>query len=273
MVLTEFSRREEAGGEANNIVPPKSQLAYSKAFFAKTSDEGLSSARVIVPRLLKLVNLRSVVDVGCGTGAWLYVFKEEGVERVCGLDGRWVSQQQLLIPREDFKTVDLASTWSINDVYDLAVSLEVGEHLPHDRADHLIQQLTSAAPVVLFSAALPGQEGTNHVNEQWPEYWLKRFESRGFVRLDPIRRHVWQDPRVAWYYQQNLYLFVHEELLCRSSILQHEHELTTKSALTLVHPKIIREATSLRAAIKRVGTLLTAAVKRRLILRGSNDAF
>jgi hypothetical protein len=49
--------------------------------------------------------------------------------------------------------------------FDLAISLEVAEHLPEGSAGALVSTLIEAAPVVVFSAAIKGQSGTNHINE------------------------------------------------------------------------------------------------------------
>ena len=144
--------------------------------------------KAIVPLVRDLVPARTVVDVGCGRGAWLRTFKAHGAETISGYDGAYVDPAKLLIPRDAFTAIDLSAPLAIIGRYDLAVCLEVGEHLPQRSARPLIQTLCQLAPAILFSAAVPGQGGTHHINEQWPHYWAHLFEERGFVRLDPIRR-------------------------------------------------------------------------------------
>jgi len=34
------------------------------------------------------------------------------------------------------------------------------------------------------------------------------YAEHGYVRLDPFRKNIWQDSRVAWWYRQNLFLYV-----------------------------------------------------------------
>ena len=92
--------------------------------------------------------------------------------------------------------------------FSLAICLEVGEHLPPERAPGFVTDLTRLAPVVLFSAAVPGQGGTNHVNEQWSEYWVALFEAQGWTCRDAVRPWVRTNEDVAWWYRQNLYLAV-----------------------------------------------------------------
>jgi hypothetical protein len=102
-----------------------------------------------------------------------------------------------------------------------------------------VRLLTEAAPVILFSAALPGQGGTHHVNERWPGYWRDWFAGRGFVRLDPIRPRVWRDRRVEWWYQQNVYLFVKKTLLDNSPRLLEEYELAREFPFELVADRVL----------------------------------
>lgn len=171
---------------------------YDESFWANHLKCLVQSARVVVPVVTELVGPQSVVDVGCGIGAWLGAFAESGVKVVRGLDGDYIDRRRLCFDVSSFTAVDLRTSIEIPGKYDLAVCLEVAEHLPARQAGSLVTALTGAAPVVLFSAALPGQGGTSHINEQWPEYWRRLFEARGYWMLDPIRPRICEDNRVAW---------------------------------------------------------------------------
>src|SRR5579871_2089663 len=166
---------------------------YSEAFFARQKYGSLSSAQVIVPLVMALVRPVSVIDVGCGVGTWLSIFAGLGVSDVYGVDGPYVDQNQLFIPRENFLPADLTQAFSCPRKFDLVVCLEVAEHLPSTASSTLIDTLTSLGPVLLFSAAIPFQGGTNHINEQWPEYWAALFAERGFEPFDCVRPVVWND--------------------------------------------------------------------------------
>src|SRR5204862_3532668 len=143
----------------------------------------LRSARAVVPLVMELVRPASVLDVGCGLGTWLAAFAEAGVADFLGMDGDYVDRAKLKIPAERFRAADLTNPPSPGRTFDLAVCLEVAEHLPEKASPRLVELLATAAPVVLFSAALPGQGGTRHINEQWPAFWQRLFAARGFVRL------------------------------------------------------------------------------------------
>jgi SAM-dependent methyltransferase len=155
----------------------------------------------------------SVLDVGCGPGGWLRVFVENGVKFIQGIDGDYLEREQLLIDPQYFMAADLTKPIRIDRKYDLAVCIEVCEHLPPPSAVKAIAELTSAAPVVLFSAAIPGQGGTNHVNEQWLCYWRDRFAERGFTMVDALRPRIRDDSRIAYYIRQNLILFLNDQML------------------------------------------------------------
>jgi SAM-dependent methyltransferase len=192
---------------------------------------------VIVPLVVERLRPRSVVDVGCGLGTWLAVFMENGVADVTGVDGDYVDSSRLEIPAERFVAHDLSTPLSLDRRFDLAVSLEVAEHLPADRAAIFVGSLTALAPFVLFSAAIPFQGGTNHVNEQWPEYWAALFGQRGFLPVDCVRREVWGDENVEWWYAQNTLLFVEEGRLASPPDGGRPFERTPFSQLALVHPR------------------------------------
>jgi hypothetical protein len=148
-----------------------------------------------------------------------------------------VDRGRLEIPRERFLAQDLTQPLKLERSFDLAVSLEVAEHLPAESAAMFIDGLAALASLVLFSAAAPFQGGQHHVNEQWPGYWVGRFAARGYVPIDCLRRHLWEDERVEWWYAQNLLLFAERGHLEMQPLLRQEYELAGGTAPALVHPK------------------------------------
>ncbi len=226
--------------------------AYDDKFFDLQKIGALRSARIVVPVLLNVIKPKSVVDVGCGHGAWLRAFQENGVQAIKGLDGAYVDQSKLLIDPACFSPADLSQPLKIDKPYDLVTCLEVAEHLPERVGRELIKSLTDTAPLVLFSAAIPGQESPTHINLQWPSYWQAMFEDCGFRRLDPIRRHIWHDDRVEWWYRQNIYLYASEAAIINSSSLQKEQELAGTTEFELVHLSIFYRYKSLRGIVREV---------------------
>jgi SAM-dependent methyltransferase len=193
---------------------------YAQQFFAEQRAGSIASAREVVPIVLELFSPRSVVDVGCGTGTWLSVFAEYEISEFVGIDGGYVDESQLLIPADHFLAKDLTESLALDRRFDLAVSLEVAEHLPPESSEVFVESLTRLASVVVFSAALPGQKGTNHLNEQWPSYWISRFEAHDFVAIDAIRPRLLGNERIEWWYRQNTLVFVSKaELSARPSLL------------------------------------------------------
>ena len=180
---------------------------YTSAFYARQRDGSASSAEAIVPLVLSQFPAKSVVDVGCGVGAWLKTFEQNGVDDYLGLDGDYVTADLLQIPSARFRACDLERLTDVGRRFDLACSLEVAEHLTPGCAEQFVAALVKAAPVVLFSAAIPLQEGTNHINLRWQKYWSDLFTRHGYIAVDCIRPAVHEDERVAWWYRQNVLIF------------------------------------------------------------------
>jgi SAM-dependent methyltransferase len=167
-----------------------------------------ATSDVIVPLVVDLIHPRSVVDIGCGVGVWLNTFRDQGTEIIAGYDGDWIPKEMLMIRANEFTALDMSLRMPDVEGFDLALCLEAAEHLPNEMSEPLVRCLTRSAPAVLFSAAIPGQGGTGHINEQWPWFWRRLFDRAGYVCLDVIRPTVWLDKQVGVNYRQNVFLYV-----------------------------------------------------------------
>ena len=235
---------------------------YDDAFFDAQVEGSLRSARVIVPIVVKLLRPRSVIDIGCGRGAWLRAFEENGVEQVWGVDGHYVDRSKLLVHPTKFLQIDLRRPFRIEERYDLALCLEVAEHLTSKTGRNLVRTLTGLAPIILFSAAIPGQGGNCHINEQWPSYWMSLFAEHAFLRLDPIRQHIWNDPRVEWWYRQNIFLYASRQAISESPRLQAEERAA--QALECIHPLVLDRWTTVRGLLGEIPRAVHRAIQLRL---------
>ncbi len=212
---------------------------YGDDFFALHEEPARISAREAVPVVLEYVPAASVVDVGCGMGTWLAQFKASGVEDYLGIDGAYVRRDRLFIDPGRFQSRDLSRPFDVGRRFDLAVSLEVAEHLPSESAESFVASLTALAPVVLFSAAIPYQGGTGHINEQWPEYWKEKFAHRDYVVVDCLRTRLWQSPTIMPWYPQNMFFFVDRKRLGEYPLLAAEFaRVGPDPPLARVHPNI-----------------------------------
>lgn len=216
---------------------------YGAGFYDSLDRTARPSAERIVPLVLDLVPAESAVDVGCGDGSWLAVLAGHGVGEIRGVDGDWVRVDQLKIPAERFQRAALDSALGLEGVRcDLAISLEVAEHLPAERAPGFVAELCALAPVVLFSAAIPNQGGTHHVNEQWPDYWAELFAAHGYRPVDQLRWRIWNEPDVTWWYKQNLVIYASEEGMGRFPNLARAAAEAPPGVARLVHPDKYAEA-------------------------------
>jgi SAM-dependent methyltransferase len=193
---------------------------YARLHAVMAAENGVELCAPLVFGLLRGLGMeiRSVVDVGCGIGAWLAAARDVLGADVLGLDGAWTDPALLRLAPTCFRTADLEQPLELGRSFDLAVSVEVGEHLPARAAPVLVGSLVRHAPVIVFSAAIPSQGGISHVNEQWPDYWAALFEAHGFACHDVFRPVLWDRGDISWWYKQNLLLFVHEQRAAEAGI-------------------------------------------------------
>ncbi len=183
---------------------------YSEKFFDYIDGGARRSARLMLKQLKQWFTIDSVVDFGCGRGAWLAEWLDLGTGNIQGLDGTYVDLNTLAIPENNFLGVDLTEPIELGRSFDLAQSLEVGEHLPTGASPILVESLTKHSDVVLFSAAVPGQGGEFHVNEQPLSFWQKLFDERGYSAYDCLRPLIRQNRDIEPWYRYNSVLYANE---------------------------------------------------------------
>lgn len=221
-------------------------IIYTNDFYARNKEEIRRSAERIVPIIINLIPCKKVVDVGCGSGIWLKVFQEYGVKEILGIDGDHITSEILVIPNDNFIPVDLENPLPLNQEFDLVISLEVAEHISVDRAGVFIDYLASLGKVVLFSAAIPHQGGRGHINEQWPDYWSNLFQEKDYVVIDCLRNKIWNNSDIAYYYRQNIFLFVQRTYLKSNfSQIQIDTWISNGSnCISVVHPGLYIDTTN-----------------------------
>jgi SAM-dependent methyltransferase len=206
----------------------ESAAYFDTAYFSWQGDSAERSAHVVVPLVVERLRPSSVVDVGCGSGAWLKVFREHGVREVVGVDGPYVQPEALRIGTAEFVGRDLGEPFRLGREFDLAISLEAAHYVPEERAATLVASIAALAPAVLFGAAIPHQPGGPGRTRQWPAWWAQLFASHGFRAEDWLRPLVWEHQGVDWWYAQNTILYLRDGA-------------AAEPILPLVHPGLLAE--------------------------------
>lgn len=205
---------------------------YSPNFFAHLA-QGKASYKKILRPLIEALRPQSVVDFGAGAGTWLAAAKDLGVERVLGIDGPWSQGRHRLVEENEFREVNLEDALPNVGRFDLAISLEVLEHITPAAGERAVQWLCDRADVVLFSAAVPGQGGVHHINEAWQSAWARQFAAQGLLAFDIVRPAVWREPDIPWWYRQNAVVYARPELGARFG-----WQASDPAALDVVHPEM-----------------------------------
>jgi SAM-dependent methyltransferase len=212
--------------------------SQEKRTFRDLSQGSFRAARHVLPLFRELFEFNSVIDVGCGSGEWLKVAKTIGVERVIGLDLEPISNTALR--PDEFCRADLSRGFTARPIFDLCICLEVAEHLPRERSSTLVRDLCRLSDCILFSAAIPHQGGYGHLNEQWPEFWSKKFLKRGFMPWTGLRDAIWSNRQIPWWYRQNLIVYVREKVW--KTILPGAEPGSPRD-LTKIHPECLLSKT------------------------------
>lgn len=184
---------------------------YNDSFFKYLNSGSSKSAELIIPLILDQLSIQSVLDVGCGQGAWLSIWQKYGIKNIFGIDGNYVNN--LLIDEQYFLPHNLDNAFVLESKFDLVQCLEVVEHLPKDKSRIIIESLIRHGDVVLFSAATKGQGGDNHINEQSYEYWRSIFYEYDYVPIDFIRPIIRNVNGIEPWYSYNIILYVSTDYL------------------------------------------------------------
>lgn len=210
-------------------------VKYTQEYYQKHLSGALSSAKVILNVLSSFYKPSLVIDFGCGSGAWLNIAKEMFHSKVLGIDQHSFFDTDMLILPDEYLAHNLETPLHLGYKFDLAISVEVAEHIAEEFADTFINSLCNHSDVVLFSAALPMQGGTGHINEKPCSYWAKKFAQHGFFALDCLRPLIWDNTDVEVWYKNNSLLFVsqHQKNKLERQIPQINYPLD------VIHPQML----------------------------------
>ena len=153
---------------------------YQSNYYHKRNNWTAPSVKAIMQIILPIYKPNSIIDQGCGSGSWLHtISKEYKISDFLGVDGQWIDENEFLIPQRNFKAHNFQDVYTPSRKFDMAISMEVAEHLNEEYADNFVTSLVNSSDLILFSAAIPSQGGTNHFNERKQNEWSWVCGSRG----------------------------------------------------------------------------------------------
>ncbi len=224
--------------EAPRTGPTLTEI-YGENFHQGYLAASLQSARIYLKYLWQFFQPVSVLDVGCGRGAWLKACHELGSTLLLGFDGGSNNQTSMIDGAINFQSINLNEPFSVPDKVDLAMTLEVAEHLEPSTAPLFVKCLTDASDAVLFSAAYTKQGGTYHINEQPHTFWANLFAEHDFVPFDLFRPVFWGNEDVCFWYRQNVFLYVKKNSSVFRQLAFHGFkELVNISFMDCIHPDL-----------------------------------
>lgn len=189
--------------------------AYSNSFYNKVASRANIASQISANVISGLINVKTLADIGCGSGIWarnfclklkeietIYALDLELPERVY-LDDTFMSRYQVHHVAQNLDSLPLLPFHEV----DLTICLEVLEHLEFETGKKLITEFGAKTKYLLFSAAIPGQGGTHHINERPYEYWYSQLRENGFIPFDVIRPKL-KGQDVPSYYRYNIIFWI-----------------------------------------------------------------
>jgi SAM-dependent methyltransferase len=241
---------------------------YDGVFFDYIESGARASARCVIAVLRGTLEIGSVLDVGCGRGAWLVEWAGDGVPVVAGIDGDYVDRSRLAIPNDSFNTADISANFDLDRKFDLVQCLEVGEHIPTARSAQLVANLVRHGAMVLFSAATPGQGGEFHINEQPLSFWRQLFHAHDFHPFDFVRPRVAGLADVEPWYRYNTMLYVRSDTIERLPAAVSAARLAPDKEIPEVAPLQWRLRCAMLRHLPANAVTQLAVIKHRLVLAG-----
>lgn len=207
---------------------------YSNEYFNKHCNGSYNSAKIVLKLISSIYEPQTVVDFGCGVGSWLKAAKEIFNGKVLGFDTHIYDGFNMNIDKSEYSMLDITIPLNTTKMFDMAICVEVLEHIEEKYSDEVIKTLCKQSEFIIFSAAVPLQGGTGHVNEQPISYWANKFSKHGYLAIDYLRPHIWNNENVDLWYRNNIIIYVSEKLYFR---LRQKISLKTYP-LDILHPQM-----------------------------------
>ncbi len=189
------------------------------------------SASILLAKTLAMTGAASLLDVGCGQGAWLRAAAGHGVADPWGVD--LPGTEPAAAFRRTISFCDAHGGFSLSRRFDLVTCVELAGKLPEVDHASLVQALSEHGDVILFAAPAP-HESSEERSGFWPDYWAKLFHQNGCFCSDVLRSELWTDSRIVWRYRQNVLLFVKQDAWFSNPRLSGLR--STPAPLPLIHP-------------------------------------
>lgn len=211
---------------------------YDNEFYNEQSSWSYNSAKIVMPIIIELFSPKSMADVWCWIWTWLKAWKELWIEKIKWFDWEYALNNELKIDKSEFTPIDLQTKLIADSKYDIAISLEVWEHIYDKHINTYVENLCTLSDIIIFWWAIPWQWWINHVSENWPTFWKMKFEEKWYVMLDIIRQKILNNTNIEYWYRQNMFVFIKKDLY--NTKYSNLNDFLYSDELYIVHKQIIK---------------------------------
>jgi hypothetical protein len=222
-------------------------MKQDKYLFMNTTQSDETAILVLDCLQHFISGVKSCIDLGCGLGSWSHSLLKHGIERVDMIDHPSLDKSLLKLNEKlNFYPVDLDKDLPPSSFYDLAVCIEVLEHFEESRAKVILEFLVKQADLILFSAAIPGQNGIGHINCKRHAYWHKLFKQHGFDFYDGVKPKLMKNELINFWIRQNLFFYYKPNQSWRFEGLSN---ITTEE-FEIIHRNILNKTPGIKEYLK-----------------------
>ena len=185
----------------------KDFLVHSHGYFISPSSRDAFCDKGLVMELINFFRERggSVLDLGCGDDRYVKELRAEGITAE-GYDGNPFIEQ---ITDGVCKIWDLTEVRKLDTEFDWVLCLEVGEHIPEEFENRLIQNIDlNNKKGVILSWAIEGQGGIAHLNCRNNDYIRKIFDNLDYENDIVTEKRLRDSATNCYWFANSLMVFV-----------------------------------------------------------------
>ncbi len=155
----------------------------------------IATAAVVLPALVARLHARSVLQIDCGSAAWLGAARNAGATDVVGVEAHATPAEIRRIGRDSIQHHALDADFDLRRRFDLVLAPDLAAH-PPDAAGGIAAALARHGDVILLGLAAPADPGDR--------IWQHALRALGYEPVDALPAGFAADATIAPWHRRGL---------------------------------------------------------------------